>query len=188
MSNKGSSMSESTRIEIIARSNNHCCICQTPFVVVHHLDGNHGNNLFSNLAPLCPNCHNQAHSKTPLTTSLTPERIGLLRDRWYEYCDRRKEYAGISPYAALKVKNFVRSVGWAQYGWKKTFTAIDPGYRDLTVDEIIDRVFSTTNRDEIITYLETMKYMYQDVLTNESNLEKFRNLCNAFGIDYDTLP
>jgi hypothetical protein len=178
---------ESVRVEIIARSNNRCCICQTPFIVIHHIDENPSNNEPNNLAPLCPNCHSQAHSKGQLTTHLTPSRIKSLRDKWYEYCERRKEGINISPNAILKVKNFVRSVEFAQYGWAKTFSAIDLSYKDLTVNEIIDRVFPTTNRDDIVTYLETMKHMYGNVLKHERNLMKFKDLCNAFGIDYDDL-
>ncbi len=78
-------------------------------------------------------------------------------------------------------------MGFAQYGWAKTFSALDPAYKNLTVDEIINRVFSTTNRDDIVTYLETMKHMYQNVLMDEKNLMKFKNLCNTFGVDYDEL-
>ena len=29
--------------------------------------------------------------------------------------------------------------------------------------------------------------MYQNVLKDEGNLVKFKNLCNAFGVDYDEL-
>ena len=180
-------LKESLRLEIIAKCNNRCCICQTPFIIIHHIDGDPSNNDPDNLAPLCPNCHSQAHSTSQLTTNLTSSRIKLLRDKWFEYCEKRKEGANISPHAILKVKNFVRSVGFAQYGWAKTFYALDPTYKDLTVDEIINRVFSTTNRDEIITYLETVKHMYQNVLKDEKNLVKFKNLCNAFGVDYDEL-
>ena len=181
-------LKESLRLEIIAKCNNRCCICQTPFIVIHHIDGKPSNNNPDNLAPLCPNCHSQAHSASQLTTNLKPSRIKLLRDKWYEYCEKRKEGANINPNAILKVKNFVRSVRYSQYGWAKTFSALDPSYDEkLTVDEIINRVFSTTNRDDIVTNLETMKYMYQNVLSNEENLRKFKNLCNAFGVDYDEL-
>ncbi len=181
------SLPENLRSEIITKCNNRCCVCQTPFIIIHHIDENSANNDVDNLVPLCPNCHSQAHSKSQLTMNLTPPRIKLLRDKWYEYCEKRKEGAPISPNAILKVKNFVRSVGYAQYGWAKTFAALDPSYRSLTVDQIIERVFSTTNRDDVVTYLETMKHMYQNVLHHEPNLVKFKNLCNAFGVDYEEI-
>jgi hypothetical protein len=180
-------VSEGLRIETIAKCNNRCCVCQTPFVVIHHIDENPSNNDPDNLAPLCPNCHSQAHSTAQLTTNLTGERIKLLRDKWYEYCEKRREGANVSPNAVLKVKNFVRSVGFARYGWAKTFSAIDPSYGKLNVDEIIERVFSTTNGDDLVTYLETMKHMYQNVFQIEQNVEKFKKVCNAFGVDYEKL-
>lgn len=180
-------LKESTRLEIISKCNNRCCICQTPFIQIHHIDGNPSNNDLDNLAPLCPNCHDQAGLARQLSMQLTPERIKKLRDIWYTYCEKRKEGSNVGPNAILKVKNFVRSVGFAQYGWAKTFSGLDASYGELTVDQIIERVFSTTNRDDLLCYLETMKHMYQNVLRNEENLKKFKRLCNAFGIDYDEL-
>jgi hypothetical protein len=187
MNKKRVTLNEHQRLEIISKSNNSCCICQIPFIIVHHIDGDPSNNDPDNLAPLCPNCHSQAHSTSQLTTNLNPSRIKLLRDKWYEYCERRKEGANIRTNAILKVKNFYRSVGYPAYGWAKTFSALDPGYKELTVDEIINRIFSTSNRDDIVTILETMKHMYGNVLVREKNLVKFKNLCNSFGIDYEEL-
>jgi hypothetical protein len=178
---------EDTRLEVIARCNNRCCICQTPFVVIHHIDEDPSNNEIDNLAPLCPNCHTQAHSSSQLTTNLTPSRVIALRKKWYDYCEHRREGMNASPNAILKVKNFVRSVGFAQDGWAKTFSAIDPSYNDLTVNEIIHRVFATSNRDDLVTYLETVKYMYRNSLDDPAALERFIGVCNAFGIGYDEL-
>lgn len=178
---------ENMRLEILARCNNRCCICQTPFIVIHHLDNDPSNNDIDNLAPLCPNCHSQSHSSSRLAMTLTPARIIGLRDRWYDYCEQRRESQNSSPNAILKVKNFVRSVGFAQYGWSKTFSAIDSSYNDLTVDEIINRVFATSNRDDLITYLNAMKQMYQNALTDAAALKRFAGVCNAFGIGYDEL-
>ena len=61
--------SEKLKIDILSLCNNRCCICQTPFIIIHHIDKNPSNNDLDNLAPLCPNCHAQAHS----TSKLTPE-------------------------------------------------------------------------------------------------------------------
>ncbi len=185
------SVPEDTRLDLIGRCNNRCCLCQTPFVVIHHIDEDPSNNDIGNLAPLCPNCHSQAHSTSQLTVNLTPSRIIALRDKWYDYCEQRRQTLHVgptrSPNAILKVKNFVRSVGFAQNGWAKTFSAIDASYNDLTVNEIIHRVFATSNRDDLVTYLETVKYMYRAALDDRAALERFVGVCNAFGIGYDEL-
>ena len=73
----------------------------------------------------------------------------------------------------------------ATYGWAKTFSSLDESYRKLTKDEIIDRVFSTSNQVELKTYFETVKSMYYRVLKNKDVQEKFREVCNAFGFDFD---
>jgi hypothetical protein len=181
------SVPENIKLEVISKCNNRCCVCQTPFIVIHHIDEDPSNNDVDNLAPLCPNCHSQAHSSNQMSVKLTSSRIRILRDKWYEYCDKRRDGLIVSPNAILKVKNFDRSAGLANHGWAKTFSAIDPSYKDMTVNEIINRVFATSNRDDLVTYLETMKYMYQSSLADEKNLQRFKNVCNAFGIDYDEL-
>ncbi len=175
---------EAIRLDVIVNCNNRCCICQTPFVQIHHVDENPSNNASDNLAPLCPNCHNQAHSKGITTVNLTAARIKTLRDRWYQYCERRRDGSNISPNAMLKLKNFVRAVGLAQYGWAKTFSAVDSAYKDMTRDAIIDHVFATSNRDDLVTYLETVKHMYQVSSHNEDVERRFTDVCSAFGVDY----
>lgn len=176
------------RIELMVKSSNCCCICQTPYIHAHHIDFNNKNNVLDNLAPLCPNHHSLAHAKSNMFLNLTPERIRGIRDQWYEYCEKRKQSLGRNlGIAKLKVKNFDRSLGMygASYGWAKTFASLDQNYRNLTKDEIIDRVFSTSNPDDLKTFLETMKNMYAKALKNKAVQERFREVCNAFGFDYD---
>ena len=55
------------------------------------------------------------------------------------------------------------------------------------MNDIIEMVFSTSNRDDIITYLTAMKYMYRMALQNKSTLQRFVDVCSAFGVDYDQL-
>jgi hypothetical protein len=187
MSKTRTAIPESLKREIIARSNNRCCICQVPFINIHHLDENPSNNHPDNLAPLCPNCHNQAHQTGNMTVRLSPERIKALRERWYAYCDKRRDVTNISPNAILKLKNFVRSSPLAQYGWAKTFGSIDPAYKSMSRDDIIDHLFATSNRDDLVTYLETVKAMYQVSPHNEEQLSRFEAVCSAFGVGYDEL-
>jgi hypothetical protein len=187
MSNKRLSIPEKTQDEIIFKCNNRCCICQTPFIHIHHIDEDPSNNDIDNLAPICPNCHSQAHSSSKLTKNLTAPRVKILRDKWYEYCDKRRDSLQASPNALLKLKNFVRSVGLPQYGWSKMFSALDLCYEKLTSDEIMNRVFATSNRDDIVTYLETVKIMFKNALEDESALKRFIDVCHAFGIDYEEL-
>lgn len=71
--------------QLLYYSSNRCCICQLPLVVIHHIDENPANNDMDNLAPLCPNCHAQAHNRGTLTRNLTPDRIKAIRQIWYDY-------------------------------------------------------------------------------------------------------
>ena len=178
---------EKTRIELMAKANNRCCVCQTPFFQIHHIDGDRSNNNPDNLAPLCPNCHDQADLKRQLSNRLTADRIIALRDRWYAYCETRKQGSNVSVNAILRMKNFQRSMGYADISWKRTFSTLDPSYGKMSPNEIIDRVFSTTNPDDLETYLESVKNMYLSQIHNEEFNKKFKQVCAAFGIDYDKL-
>ncbi len=178
---------EATRLELISRCNNRCCVCQTPFVVVHHLDENPSNNEIDNLAPLCPNCHSQTHSDAAMTMNLTANRVRELRDRWFAYCENRKDVSTASPNAILKMLNFVRSVGLPQHSWSRTFSVIHPEYADMAKTEMVQCLFRTTNPDELVELLETVKNMYADQMQTEENRDKFARVCNAFGVDFSDL-
>jgi len=83
--------SEELRTELIIKSNDSCCICQNPFIHAHHIDFNSQNDVFDNLAPLCPNHHSLAHTKSSMTLNLTQERIKAIRDKWYDTCENRRQ-------------------------------------------------------------------------------------------------
>lgn len=178
---------EDVKSDVLSRSNNRCCICQTPFVVLHHIDEDPSNNDPDNIAPLCPNCHNQAHSHSALTVNLTPSRLKALRDRWYAYCEARKDASTISASALLRLKNLVIELGYADHSWKKMFSTVDPNYADMSRDEIIDRVFSTSNHEDLAVALETVKNMYRSKWSDDRLLQKFKSVCNAFGFEFEGL-
>lgn len=180
---------EKLKTEVMLKSSNCCCICQTPFIQIHHIDGDHNNNTSDNLAPLCPNHHAMAHSKSNMLMNLTPERIKDIRDKWYDFVrNRQQTYLRNLGLARLKVKNFVSNRSLSEYAsrsWAKTFSSLDPSYGQLTVSEIIDRVFSDTNPDNLKAYLQTMKTMYTTALRSANGQEEFKEVCNAFGFDFD---
>ena len=122
-----------------------------------------------------------------MTMNLTESRIRTLRDRWYQYCENRRDASTFSANAILKMVNFVRSVGLPQNSWSKTFSILHPEYADMNKTEMIQCLFRTTNPDELVELLETVKNMYANQLKKRYKLEKFETVCNAFGVDYDDL-
>ena len=94
---------------------------------------------------------------------------------------------GTGANALLKLKNFIYPLGYADYSWKKIFSNIDPSYGEMSREKIISHYFSTSNRDAIKIGLETVKSMYTKALSDKNILEKFKTVCNAFGIDYEEL-
>jgi hypothetical protein len=67
------------------------------------------------------------------------------------------------------------------------FSTVDPNYASLNRDEIINRVFSTSNHDDLVAALSTVKSMYGSKWSDPPLLEKFSTVCNAFGIGVDEL-
>jgi hypothetical protein len=134
-----------------------------------------------------PTVHSQAHSHSALTVNLTPSRLKAVRDRWYVYCDNRKDASTIAASGLLRLKNLVIALGYADHSWKKMFSTVDPNYADMSRDEIINRVFSTSNRDDLAVALETLKNMYGSKWSDERLLQKFKAVCNAFGFEFDDL-
>lgn len=129
-----------------------------------------------------------AHAKSTMFLNLTPDRVKAIRDRWYAFVEERKANLGRDiGTARLMVKNFVRKLGMfgATHGWAKTFASLNPDYGRMHVDQIIDRVFSTSNPTDLKTVLETMKNMYASSLQYPDVKKDFREVCNAFGFDYD---
>jgi hypothetical protein len=113
--------------------------------------------------------------------------LKALRDRWYDYCDNRKDASTISGSGLLRLKNLVNALGYADHSWKKMFSTVDPNYAGMSRDEIINRVFSTSNRDDLAVALETVKNMYGSKWSDERLLQKFKAVCNAFGFEFEDL-
>jgi hypothetical protein len=178
--------------QLLFLSSNRCCVCQLPLIVIHHIDGDPANNDMDNLAPLCPYCHAQAHSDTKLTRNLTPERIKAIRKIWYDYCEcRRASQTAADPHGIVKMMTFVRTVeaahGLPPYGWKKTFSVIHPDYGNMDKMEMIKRLFASSNKRDLITYLEAVKSIYASHLKKPGVQDKFISVCHAFGIHFEEL-
>ncbi len=81
---------EKVIVYIVAKCADQCCVCYSRGIQIHHLDGNPANNELDNLAPLCPNCHEQASAHPISVVNLTPSRLKKLRDTWYDICERKR--------------------------------------------------------------------------------------------------
>ncbi|MFQ5474890.1 MAG: HNH endonuclease [Candidatus Nanoarchaeia archaeon] len=56
-------ISSDTKAFVYKRANNRCQACGNHGRHIHHIDGNSSNNGRNNLILLCPNCHDDAHTK-----------------------------------------------------------------------------------------------------------------------------
>lgn len=73
--------SDALKASVRKRSLGRCCVCQEPFVDVHHIipQAEGGPDTDDNAAPLCPNCHRR-NGDNPRQRAMIRE----FRDNWYE--------------------------------------------------------------------------------------------------------
>lgn len=74
---------QDTQNRILYQSQWHCCVCRKRRAVqIHHIDQNPTNNVDENLAAICLECHDEAHTKHALSQNLTADRIRDHKQRW----------------------------------------------------------------------------------------------------------
>ena len=97
-----------TRVKLFNWSARHCCFCGKPCttnIEIHHIDGDHDNNVEDNLMPVCFDCHGELpryNTEHPRGTRYREAEIKARREQIYELHTR--------PYlrqAGIKVSKFV---------------------------------------------------------------------------------
>jgi hypothetical protein len=82
------SIPEDTFLSVVHASKWVCCICRdtSKGIIIHHLKewSKSRSHDFDNLALLCLQHHDEAHTVRELSLMLKPERIKALRDKWYQ--------------------------------------------------------------------------------------------------------
>lgn len=77
---------ESTLINLLWRNRRTCCVCrkQNKSIIVHHIEewSVSRDHSIENLAVLCLDCHDLAHTKKQLSQNLTPKELRENKIRW----------------------------------------------------------------------------------------------------------
>lgn len=77
---------ESTLINLLWRNRRTCCVCRKPHksIIIHHIEewSVSRDHSIENLAVLCLDCHDLAHTKKSLSQNLTPKELRENKDRW----------------------------------------------------------------------------------------------------------
>lgn len=69
-----------------------CCVCRSRGkpVQLHHIDGDHSNSIYENLAVLCLDCHNETQLQGGFHRKLDAEQVRLYREDWLEVVSRER--------------------------------------------------------------------------------------------------
>lgn len=196
-------MSDIHNERVILKSANKCCICFRTGIVSHHIKfkSESGGDDFENLAPLCPNCHDRAHTSSTLTKNLTKELIVRFRDEWYNTVEDHKtnlqgiifDFKDKQVQFISKLKNFYLSAVnkncFAKINLNIAFSEFIPKEEKLKSIEIFDYVIEgLSDEDQVKNILKKMKELYFVHLnSNESLLKEFKDICKYVGMDYEGL-
>lgn len=79
-------ISMQTLINLLWRNRRTCCVCRKPnkSIIVHHIEewSASRDHTIKNLAVLCLDCHDLAHTKKSLSQNLTPKELRENKKRW----------------------------------------------------------------------------------------------------------
>ena len=91
---------------VMFESDRTCCICQSEPEPgqLHHINGDHSNNEFDNLAFLCLKHHAEASSRSSIAKSLSSGVVKKYRDDWYKIVRAKRESR--LPHAESKNRDF----------------------------------------------------------------------------------
>ena len=78
--------------EVLFKANHTCSICNNPAfgIQIAHIDDNPSNNAEENLIILCPNDHDRASSKSPLSKAFTVRELKKYKKSWEEIVQKRR--------------------------------------------------------------------------------------------------
>lgn len=73
---------EATKYRVLYKNADRCCVCRGRSRHLHHIDENPENNRDDNIAVVCHECHDKAHTRHQLSQNLTVRRIRDAKQRW----------------------------------------------------------------------------------------------------------
>lgn len=86
--------SNPTHIKVLYDHDRVCCVCRNPaikWIQIHHIDGNHDNDEYSNLAVLCQHCHTETQITGGFFRKLSPDLVTCYRDEWIEIVHKKRQ-------------------------------------------------------------------------------------------------
>lgn len=86
---------EAIAVALLVVNRHRCCICNIPHkhVEIHHIDGNNSNNVPTNLAVLCRDCHSRVTGDEGLGRRYSEEEVREYKRRWELECSRSRDAA-----------------------------------------------------------------------------------------------
>lgn len=89
---------QSIEAEVLFLNDRTCCICKdsNKGVQIHHIDGDQGNNIPSNLAVVCTDHHDEIHKRGGITKGISPTLLKKYKLEW-ESTLRRQHTQQLNP-------------------------------------------------------------------------------------------
>ncbi len=89
-----------------------CSVCQQQACHIHHIDGNHSNNIEENLICLCTSHHDEAHTRRQLSQNLSAEALRDAKQKWIaKVKNKRDSAATVSGQLSIAGNSSLASIG-----------------------------------------------------------------------------
>ena len=95
MSKTRKKITKTIKTNVLFSADQTCCICHVrgKAVQIHHIDENPSHNTFENLAVLCHECHDKAHTTGGFGQKLNAQLVTKYRDAWLKDVEHRRNLA-----------------------------------------------------------------------------------------------
>jgi hypothetical protein len=183
--------------EVMYDSNMTCCVCrdQGKETVIHHIDGDPSNNERGNLAVLCMQDHNDAHTKHAFARNLTPGLIRRYDASWREIVKLHLEPPSIGDESREYQIEVLLDLSLVPHIWKNCYLALNSRAFENTErangdiwDAISERVQHQYSEDEwqryrplfdgsiteVINRIDRLIMLHPEVIPNELKIKAIR--------------
>lgn len=168
---------ERTLINLLWRNRRTCCVCrkQNKSIIVHHIEewSVSRDHSIKNLAVLCLDCHDLAHTKKSLSQNLTPNELRENKNRW-EMIVSEKDIQ-----TTFNLKTSQSSARWDWINCRRVFELFEK--LDFTISNL-----SKFNKLKEDGFIDERGYITDDLkwVTDKNRRHYFLDFGSAFNIAY----
>lgn len=183
--------------KVMYESDRICCVCRDKDkdVIIHHVDGDPSNSTRANLAVLCLQDHNDAHSRNAFARNLGPGLIRLYDVSWREIVKLHNE-PQLSEEGDREYQiEVLLDLSLAPHMWKNHYLSLNPAAIEASEEssgDIWDAISKSVNHEyseqewerfrplfarsipEVISRIDRLIMLHSEAIPTELKIEAIR--------------